>query len=117
MLGAGLPRKHHDLHREHDARRADPRAASTPSLTARRSFQFAPPEPPTMVAGSIHTDDFTKRLEKWLVGAAGIEPATICSQSRYATAALRPVRPLSHGPHNKNTISSNDPARFDSSHA
>ena len=26
-----------------------------------------------------------------LVGAAGIEPATICSQSRYATAALRPV--------------------------
>jgi hypothetical protein len=25
-----------------------------------------------------------------LVGAAGIEPATICSQSRYATAALRP---------------------------
>ena len=26
-----------------------------------------------------------------MVGAAGIEPATICSQSRYATAALRPV--------------------------
>src|SRR5450631_1295676 len=26
-----------------------------------------------------------------VVGAAGIEPATICSQSRYATAALRPV--------------------------
>ena len=26
-----------------------------------------------------------------LVGAAGIEPATTCSQSRYATAALRPV--------------------------
>ena len=25
-----------------------------------------------------------------LVGAAGIEPATTCSQSRYATAALRP---------------------------
>ena len=25
-----------------------------------------------------------------MVGAAGIEPATICSQSRYATAALRP---------------------------
>src|SRR6476660_704907 len=32
-----------------------------------------------------------------LVGAAGIEPATICSQSRYATAALRPgERKLSH---------------------
>src|SRR6516165_9278667 len=32
-----------------------------------------------------------------LVGAAGIEPATICSQSRYATAALRPDRrELSH---------------------
>jgi hypothetical protein len=28
---------------------------------------------------------------KYLVGAAGIEPATICSQSRYATAALRPA--------------------------
>jgi hypothetical protein len=26
-----------------------------------------------------------------LVGAAGIEPATTCSQSRYATAALRPA--------------------------
>src|SRR5450432_4796019 len=26
-----------------------------------------------------------------VVGAAGIEPATICSQSRYATAALRPA--------------------------
>ena len=26
-----------------------------------------------------------------MVGAAGIEPATTCSQSRYATAALRPV--------------------------
>ena len=25
-----------------------------------------------------------------MVGAAGIEPATTCSQSRYATAALRP---------------------------
>ena len=35
-----------------------------------------------------------------LVGAAGIEPATTCSQSRYATAALRPegVR-LSHVAH------------------
>jgi hypothetical protein len=32
-----------------------------------------------------------------LVGAAGIEPATTCSQSRYATAALRPAdRELSH---------------------
>ncbi len=27
-----------------------------------------------------------------LVGAAGIEPATLCSQSRYATSALRPER-------------------------
>ncbi len=26
-----------------------------------------------------------------MVGAAGIEPATTCSQSRYATAALRPA--------------------------
>ena len=33
-----------------------------------------------------------------LVGAAGIEPATICSQSRYATAALRPGgKKVSHG--------------------
>src|SRR6202022_2740788 len=31
-----------------------------------------------------------KPLEN-LVGAAGIEPATTCSQSRYATAALRPA--------------------------
>ena len=30
------------------------------------------------------------RSRDGLVGAAGIEPATTCSQSRYATAALRP---------------------------
>ena len=30
------------------------------------------------------------QAKRRMVGAAGIEPATTCSQSRYATAALRP---------------------------
>jgi AbrB family looped-hinge helix DNA binding protein len=42
------------------------------------------------VGGCYIAAAFRKEKRTKLVGAAGIEPATICSQSRYATAALRP---------------------------
>ena len=65
-----------------------------PAAVLRRGA--VPPGPP-VVAGSIQPQLWRQRMRaseivsELLVGAAGIEPATTCSQSRYATAALRPV--------------------------